>query len=335
MRLDELQFSLALLAVCVCATLAGCIAQEAPVAPYNRGGVLRGSVTLGPDYGACFYYDLETGMVARAGRITDWDLGVRRLPGTPCIVLNSSTVMAAYDAGAVNFEAVTTTVGAPRYDAPSGAVDSTAIGQWWKLDRDSLRSRGHVYVIDRGVDEAGRKRGYAKVRVERLAADTLWMRIAALDGANDRVVAVAIDPWRTLTTMSLASGVVVEAEPPSEQWDILFTRYTTLFHSPMPTSYSVTGALLNTDQTVAAVDSVTGFAAITSADVGRYSFSGARDGIGYAWKTYDLNKGIYTVNAGITYIIRTSTGFYYKLHFVDFYGSTGQKGTPAFEYQKL
>jgi hypothetical protein len=35
------------------------------------------------------------------------------------------------------------------------------------------------------------------------------------------------------------------------------------------------------------------------------------------------------------YLLKSKEGYYWKLHFVDFYDSNGDKGSPAFEYQEL
>jgi len=45
-------------------------------------------------------------------------------------------------------------------------------------------------------------------------------------------------------------------------------------------------------------------------------------------------KGFYEVFPKMIYIIQTPLG-YYKFHFVDFYNTSGDKGYPKFEYQKL
>ncbi|HTF82223.1 MAG TPA: HmuY family protein, partial [Cytophagales bacterium] len=74
---------------------------------------------------------------------------------------------------------------------------------------------------------------------------------------------------------------------------------------------------------------------VTLADTASAKFSNKANSIGYDWKTFDLNTGLYTIHDEMTYIIHDAKGFYYKLHFVDFYNGNGEKGYPTFEYQKL
>jgi hypothetical protein len=57
--------------------------------------------------------------------------------------------------------------------------------------------------------------------------------------------------------------------------------------------------------------------------------------VGYNWKEYDLNAGEYTVLSNINYIIQDNNNKYYKLHFIDFYNTQGEKGYPKFEVQEL
>jgi hypothetical protein len=318
------------------AGLSGCIGEEAPIAPYDRGSVERASVTMGSDYRYQIYYDLETGAVVRQNLVTDWDLALVCAPGDHHLILNSGKVMAAFDAGAVDFSSVTSVAGAAwRYDAPDGNLDSTAIGEWWEQRGDTIVSLGHVYVIDRGYDAAGKRVGYRKITITPAGPDAVRVRIASLDGSDEQVAEIAPDATRNLAAFSLTDGAVVDLEPPKEKWDLLFTRYTYLFYEPTFTPYSVTGVLVNDGATSVALDTVTPFAEITTADIDRFTFTSARDGIGYAWKSYDLNAGTYTVNPGMVFLVKTSDGFYYKLHFVDFYNDKGEKGAPLFEYQKL
>lgn len=318
------------------AGIAGCISEESPVAPFDRGGVERSTVAMEQDYRYQLYFDLESGRVVAQNRIADWDLGFESSSDGHHLLLNSSKAMAASDAGAVAFASVTSKDSLVwRYDTSDGNLDSTAIGKWWQEQGDSVVSLHHLYIIDRGYDELGKKQGYRKIMIESLYNGIFTIRIAMLNGSDERIVEIAKDPQRNFTALSLLDGKVTSIEPPHDTWDIVFTRYTHLFYEPLLTPYSVTGVLLNTYQTSVAMDTTTAFAAITPADIERYTFTEARDRIGYGWKSYDLNKGIYMVNPGINYIIRTSAGFVYKLHFTDFYNEAGQKGFPTMEYQKL
>ena len=66
-----------------------------------------------------------------------------------------------------------------------------------------------------------------------------------------------------------------------------------------------------------------------------YNFSSLQDKIGYDWKSFDLDNQIYTIDSKKNYIIKDQKGFYYKMHFIDFYNNNGEKGFPLFEFQLL
>ncbi len=312
----------------------GCIPEEDPIAPFDRGGVSDVVVGMGSDYNTRLYFDLGTGTVVKQGKITDWDLGFLCDEGEYRIVLNGAQIMSAADAGLQEFEAVTSLSGLEwKYDHPSGNSDSTAIGIWWRGEGKSVDSRGHVYVVDRGYDAAGTSLGFVKIVLLGADATGWYVRFALLDNSMDRTVMIRRDPSRNLVGLSFTSGEPVEVEPPKDQWDILFTRYTHLFYDPEFTPYSVTGVLLNRYNTTAAVDSVRSFDEVTVETVTSLDYSSRLDGVGYDWKFYDFTEG-YIIRSPV-YVIRDAEGFTYKLVFTDFYNGEGEKGYPAFRLQRL
>jgi hypothetical protein len=64
-------------------------------------------------------------------------------------------------------------------------------------------------------------------------------------------------------------------------------------------------------------------------------FSSRADVIGYDWKYYNFDAGVYTVVPDMNYVIRDRDGFFYKLRFIDFNNDVGEKGYPKFEFVRL
>ena len=60
-----------------------------------------------------------------------------------------------------------------------------------------------------------------------------------------------------------------------------------------------------------------------------------KDIIGYEWKDYDFDNAMYQVDPDKIYILKNRIGFYYKLRFIDYYNSTGEKGYPTFEFLRF
>ncbi len=318
------------------ALLTGCIPEESPVAPYDRGDAVQSEIAMGSDYRNRVYFDVETATAVRSSPIADWDLGFQCEPDSFGVVLNGAQIMAVADAGAVPFEGVTSYKELTwEYDRPSGEIDSSAIGAWWTKSQEGVATLGHVYVADRGYSHDAQPLGYAKFMIVAADAGGYTVRVGDLKNANDRTIRIARDPERSLVGLTFDNGgTVVEIEPPKGAWDILFTRYTHIFYAPELIPYSVTGVLLNRYGTAVAVDSVRKFEEITTADIGSYDLTERLDAVGYEWKSYDLQKGIYVIHSP-TYILRDAGGFYYKFRFLDFYNSAGDKGYPLMESQKL
>lgn len=331
----RLRRRLPLLFVAACLVFTGCMPEEDPIAPYDRGDIRHGAVAMEPDYRYRVYFDLGGNRETARRLITDWDLGFSCSDSLPVVTLNTAKIMAAADAGS-DFASVGSISGLRwRYDSPSGHADSTAIGRWW-ADGDGFPSRGRVYVIDRGVDAAGKHLGYRKVMITGYENNVYTVRFARLDGSEDTTLVVAQDSRYNVVGLSFDNGGrPVFHEPPADTWDIVFTRYTHIFYMPERTPYSVTGVLVNTGGTVVAVDSLRPFDEITAEHIDHYTFSTATDAVGYSWKTFYLDRGEYVIHPQIVYILRDGEGFYYKLHFTDFYNDTGEKGTPTFEYRTL
>jgi hypothetical protein len=95
------------------------------------------------------------------------------------------------------------------------------------------------------------------------------------------------------------------------------------------------GVLLNPNGVVAALDTIHDFMEITAEDITELAYTTQADVIGYDWKYYNFDAGVYTIVPGMNYVIRDRDGFFYKFRFVDFYSDVGVKGYPTFEFVRL
>ena len=132
----------------------------------------------------------------------------------------------------------------------------------------------------------------------------------------------------------------VSPEPKKDEYDLLFTYYTTrVYHSGSTTDflwYAVTGVWVNPNGVSVAIDSTDNFAGITYQDLDNFTFSEKRDVIGYEWKRLQsTNTGAYTVLTGNTYMVRDRSGVFWKLRFTIFNNVLGYKGFPTFEVCKF
>jgi hypothetical protein len=235
--------------------------------------------------------------------------------------------MFAYNTTINHFEEIKDTAGfyeKRQWDAPSGSLDSTAIGDW--------RDGKSVYIIDRGYSETGAHQGFRKVQFLSADADKYILRIANLNGSGEQCMEIIKDSRYNFMFLSFQNNRLTDVEPPKDEWDLTFTQYTHVFYNPTMT-YLVTGCLLNRYATMATIDKVNDFSSINYNDILTYQLTAAINSIGYDWKIYTGNT--YIVNSKINYVIRSSDGRYYKLHFIDFFNSSGSKGNPKWEFQAL
>lgn len=287
------------------------------------------SLSMGSNYAWQVYYDLETGKMVAKNKKTDWDLGFETAADGFHVFLNSGKSMFVYNTHNSNFDAVNDTAGKLKdrsWDEASGNPDSTAIGDWTK-DK-------YVYLIDRGYDENGERVGFKKVQFLKVDASSYEVKIADINGSNMVQKVIGKDAAYNLMFLSLQASDLVSVEPPKDKWDIVFTQYTHVFYDTeeiMP--YLVTGCLMNRYNTEAVKDTVNTFDEINFDLLQTFTFSKAINTIGYDWKIYSNN--VYTTNPDFIYIIKNRNDLYFKLHFLDFYNATGEKGSPSFEYQKL
>lgn len=323
------KWSAAILAPCALflATLFACEKDEIPVQPYDRGDVEIVTVEMGADYINQVWFDLGAMQVVSTNSRFDWDIAFDCNDSAHWVHLNSSTVMMAAPAGTSDFEEVLSAKELSfKPDHHNGNRDSLALGRWWESDQ--------VWVIDRGYTIEGNARGYLKIQFEPIVDGVLKFCYAKLNGNQERTGTIVKNDQYNRIAFSFDAEQEEYIEPPKADYDLVFTQYVHLFYQPY-TPYLVSGALLNPNNCVAVQDTVLSFEEISSEHTVQYDFSAHADEIGYDWKFFDLDAGEYTVFPEMSYVIRDAEGFYYKLHFTDFYNETGEKGYPKMEVQRL
>jgi hypothetical protein len=303
--------------------LAGCMKDELPVPAQPRGEGQELEVCLGAGYNDQLWMDLLSGSTVSLNGKEAWDLAFESAPAGWHVMLNGSRLMTAWNIGPVDITQPIDTNGmaaARRIDAPSGDMDSTAIGD--------CRNSNNVYVLDLGYGSLGQWYGIRKVRVMEVTSDRYVFQTARQDGSDLDTVVVPKDPTRAFTSFSFSAGVI-PVEPERGTWDLVFTQFTHQFYEPF-LPYIVSGVLSAPSTRVSQIDGGT-FENISLADTIDHPFSSARDAIGYDWKEYSFETSSYTVRSNRTYIVQDAEGYYLKLRFLDFYSDVGQVGCPRFE----
>ncbi len=311
----------------VCSLLYACEREEDPIQPYDRGGVETVQIAMGENYGTQVWYDLGTQQVVSTNERSAWDIAFDCSATSNNIFLNTSVAMKAAPVPGAVFEDVTSDAGLfYRPDHPEGHSDSLSFANW--------ETTPAVWVLDLGFRASGTSRGKRKVSVEMTADGAYSIRHAKLDGTEEGTAIIQKDDRFNWLAFSFTTNSSIEIEPIKETYDLCFTTYTTVFYDPyLP--YLVNGVLLNPHNTQAVRDTMDDFSALNLDILADRDLTTQANIIGYNWKSYNLAEGAFTVFPQIVYLVQDSEGFYYKMHFIDFYDANGIKGHPLFEMQRL
>lgn len=307
--------------------LSSCVKEELPVPKHDPGNVITNTVNMGSNYKWQVYFNLKNNTVVGENLKTIWDLGFETSSDGYRIILNSSKAMYAAKTNQTDFSLVNDTTGFSAikdFDSPTGNMEQTAIGDWRLIPNQ-------VYLIDRGYNELGSHQGFRKIVFKSVNNYSYTIHFSQLNGTGETTIQVPKDSNYNFTFLSFTTSSTVMVEPPKIDWDIVFTQYL----EELSTPYLVTGCLLNRHKTTAKIDSITAFNSINYDFALTQLLSANINIIGYDWKEYSFTTSSYIVFPNKNYILQDQNGFYYKLHFIDFYNNSGIKGNPTFEFQKL
>jgi hypothetical protein len=309
--------------------LLSCKKEEIAIPIHHAGSIITSTVDMDVDYKWQIFMDVKTNLIVSKNLKTSWDLGFEASENGFHIILNTSKSMFVFNTGTSDFNNVTDTLGFAQqksWDEPSGNLDSTAIGDW--------RSNSPVYIIDRGYDEVGTHLGFRKIQFLQYNSLSYSVQFSALDNSGIKNMIIQKDSLYNFNFLSFSDGgKMVDVEPPKADWDIVFTQYTHVFYEPSFTLYLVTGCLLNRYKTTSIMDIQHTFDEINLALATGLFLSSSINTIGYQWKEYV--GSVYQINSNMNFIIKDSEGIFYKLRFIDFYNTSGVKGSPKFEFQQL
>ncbi|MBG65242.1 MAG: hypothetical protein CMP73_01110 [Flavobacteriales bacterium] len=308
--------------------LFGCEQTEIPIVPASNGPVISTQIELGNNYAKQIFYNIKDSSIVSENIKTAWDIGLENGPEGYRIKINSSTYSQIIKIENANFE---NTISVPNsavwgWDNAISLFNNTYIGDY--------RNSKQLFILDRGYNENGEPRGIKKFRVDSITEKYYILTHSNLD--NSEMSSCKIDKTNgsSVIRFSFENNSPIE-EPLDSEWDLLFTQYTHLYiNNDANPSYLVTGVLINSSSGIeVAIDSVTPFLEINENSILNYTFSNNQNIIGYNWKEYNFESQYYYVKDYISYIIKDSKGRYFKLRYIDFYNSIGEKGAPMFEYQ--
>lgn len=306
--------------------LTGCFEKDEPIQPFPRGEVEQISIEVGPKYTHQLFYNFSQNEVVKSVLRDEWDIAFSCEKDNHSIYMNTGNSMYGAITDKSSISDVNDTAGlAFKWDWSNGKDDSTVLYDW--------ENHGKVAVIDLGYTIDNQHRGYVKAKFG-LQNDSLVIQYGMVGQRAEKTAILGKDASYNRVYFSFTSGTQVDIEPVKETYDLVFRQYIYYFEvEKLP--YSVVGALYNPSNTQVMAISDKDFSDITIDDTSSYQFSPNHDVIGYDWKEFNINEGFYVVFPDKNWIIRTSQGFYYKFHFVDFYNTSGERGYPKVEFKLL
>jgi len=329
-------------------SLTACFKKEDAI-DLPSGNTIITSCFLGNNYEKQMYFDLSTNTF-QEHQLADWDLSFQSTKFGFGIFRNSGYNINVRKINIFNLDEPkandTNYILQQKLfnDDPNGKIESSAFGDWRnyfiKHQTTGVVTTG-IYVIElsylSGMDR------FRKMQILGYNDSVYAIRITKLNETNAPLIEIRKDYNQNFTYYSFKNNgsIIQNAEPNKNSWDFLITQYRYTFYKNTPAelpNYPVRGVLNNPNNIEVYRDSaVTEFDSISSNFIQNRLFSKNRDAIGFDWKDIDYSSGanLYKVNSKITYIVKDTDGYYYKLRFLDFYNDNRQKGYPKFEYIRI
>ncbi len=169
---------------------------------------------------------------------------------------------------------------------------------------------GHRMFVIKTIDGL-----YKKLWIKKKTSSALLYEVAIsdLDHSNDAVLELdaTTHSSENFAYYSIANNEMVDYEPASESWDIVFSRY---YDVEIP--YYVTGVLHNYQTSVAEVLGVDP----SFSDTTGLFYSESIKTIGSDWKAFDMGSMTWSVNTNTVYFVKTQHGEIYRMGFTEFEG---------------
>lgn len=291
------------------------------------------SVTLGAGYANDVYYSFENGEVHSVER-TNWEIGFYTITWSAGVIINGGKGVELY-----LYPTADTTGWA--------AIDTTGLSSWpvlynsttdWEEGAFNRHSSGHpdygwgtyntithdvvgdsIYIVKYLV---GEDYTYKKFWITKKVStqNTYYFKYANLDGSEEvsQVLNCSDYDDKNFVYYSLQTDEVLDREPNSDTWDILFTKYMGLLEEGVP--YAVTGALNNVDIPANRFDEV----GPDFEDYMATPMDSTKTPIGHDWKYFDMGTFSYVVEDSIAFFVSNFNKDVYKLVFSVFDYTTGK-----------
>jgi hypothetical protein len=322
-------------------TLISCFNKDERLDPQLLPASYRPVQVLNTIYNYSNYIDVDSGKIVRVVPIIAWDLAFECSPSGWHIIINTGNYKQVAKTGSTafanNFSALSGLSWA--FDAPTGNLDSTAIGSWVNVSGNTKTYTNEVYLF--GINNGnGTFTTQQKLVFTRVTDSTYNFIFSTPDGVNADSVTIRKDSSYRYVFFSFNSPhQTLLLEPQKNRWDLMMGTYETYDYDPTNkiwVPYFVRGVLSNKPYVSVLKVQDANFWEFGINDIAGKTFSNDQEAIGFDWK--DLNSRdiiSYRIVPNTYYIIRSKSGNYVKLLFMSYTNSAAVNGYPLFILGKL
>jgi hypothetical protein len=298
-------------------------------ASFSAAAQVSDSTELGAGYANQSFYSLENGEVANVDN-NNWDIAFDLSGFGSEIRLNRRVdVMYVYPGDTANWATVDT-AGHASWDSylngheswyqgafSAGADSGNSSDLGWGI----YNTLSHVTEGDRIFLVELSNGTYRKLWVQLLASGVYTFKYDMIDNSAEQNITITKADYsgKNFIYYSLENDLVVDREPMSTDWDLVFTNYA-LELAPNYIS-TVTGVLHSPDCYVQEINNL-------PADEAVYADANLESNIstiGYDWKTFNFGNFSYDIEDSLSYFVQTAEGDVWQLVFTGFNGSVDGK----------
>lgn len=293
------------------------------------------SLAMGADYADDIFYNLKTGESTKVPR-NNWDIAFKTDTWSSTVLINSTAGISLWEY--------------PLEDTSKWkSIDTTGMKSWpslvnsdttWSLGAFERNMKGHpdygwgqynslnhdvngnsIFIIQL------QNGSFKKIMIAKREAstNTYYFKYANLDGSSSIEKRINCTDYsrKNFVYYSISSDKIVDREPESDKWDILFTRYTAMvaMGPGAAVPYPVVGFLQNEDVLAA---KVTGDTASNSYQNAQFKTSFST--IGRDWKKQaSQTSSDFIIVPDLYYFVKTKDKSTVKLLFKKYEGNPANK----------
>ncbi|MBL7719106.1 MAG: T9SS type A sorting domain-containing protein [Flavipsychrobacter sp.] len=303
------------------------------------------TVSMGAQYANNVWYSLENDEVGTQP-VGNWEIALAATSSqtsslTTALHINSKVVK-LYEAAGVpvaDFSTVTTfdNTWTELYNTDTtwsiGAFNTTTPMNQFDYGWGSYNTTTHNVEANRVfvLEYVGTTPTYRKMYVTlNTMAGTYTLVHANLDNSDMHTETLDFSPYtdKNFFYFTLTGNAIVDREPETDNWDLLFTQYAAYIPTPY---FPVTGILHNVDVEVIKAQQVADVT--TFVNYGAHTFDYKINGIGYNWKTLNNQTFTYNIEDSTVYFVKVANGDIWKMIMTGFGGSSN--GSSMFSKEKL